>query len=298
VPIEKPANTQPSNLSFVGQRLQIKPGETNRLVWGDTERSVKGRIVPTPGDAPGNADPNAILIPEVPFKLGCLKLEAEGANGSSPVEYFFTFGDQDAFRVTGALPPLCRAELRVYAPPLMLGVGRKQVDFPAVAPGAGAATFDLGDIQVEPVRAVKIGDPAPLFEITGLDGAPLKLTDFRGACVLLHFWAAWCSPQLALLPGLQEVSDKYRNDPRLVLVGLSLDRNQDTARRYVRRNSMKGRQGYLGEWFHTSLPAEYGVAGIPSVVLIGPEGKILARDMALTGLAAAIEDLLDKGKTK
>ena len=298
VPIGNPADTQPSNLSFVGQRLLVKPGETNRLVWGDNERSIKGRFAPSPANAPNNADPNAILIPEIPLKLACLKFDGGGADTPSPVEYFFTLGDQDAFRVKGAMPSSSRAELRVYAPPLWLGVARKEILFPAPTGGGAAPVLDMGAIELDPIRSAKIGDPAPLFELKDLEGAPLKLADFRGACVLLHFWAAWCSPQIALLPGLQEVLDKYPHDPRLVLLGLSLDRNPDTARRYVRRHSMKGRQGYLGEWFQTSLPAEYGVAGIPSVVFIGPDGKILARDIPLTGLAAAIEELLNPAKAK
>ena len=298
VPIDDPADLQPSNLSFVGQRLLVKPGETNRLVWGETEPSIKGRIVQPPGNPPDNADPNAILIPEVPVKLGCLRFDTGGADAPAPVEYFFTLGDQDAFRVKGALPLSSRAELRVYAPPLWLGVARREIRFPAPAGGAASPALDLGAIELDPIRPVKLGDPAPLFEVKDLEGAPLKLADFRGAGVLLYFWAAWGSPQLALLPGLQEVCDKYPHDPRLVLLGLSLDRHPETARRYVRRTSMKGRQGYLGEWFHTSLPAQYGVAGIPSVVFIGPDGKILARDLPLTGLPAAIEELLNPDKTK
>lgn len=37
-----------------------------------------------------------------------------------------------------------------------------------------------------------IGQPAPLFALTDLDGAPVSLQEFRGGPVLINFWSADC----------------------------------------------------------------------------------------------------------
>ena len=49
-------------------------------------------------------------------------------------------------------------------------------------------------------------------------------------------------------------------------------------------------QGFLGDWAKTSVPADYGVRGIPAYVLIGPDGKIVERNLQ----GAAIQDAVAK----
>lgn len=36
------------------------------------------------------------------------------------------------------------------------------------------------------------GQPAPTARLTTLDGTPVRLDDYRGKRVSLHFWATWC----------------------------------------------------------------------------------------------------------
>lgn len=64
-----------------------------------------------------------------------------------------------------------------------------------LALGAGALLLTAG-------KQPRIGDPAPDFELTLIDGSKVSLHDLRGNVVVLNFWATWCVPCRAELPTL------------------------------------------------------------------------------------------------
>ncbi len=47
---------------------------------------------------------------------------------------------------------------------------------------------------------VKIGEHAPPYELTLIDGTKVRSADLRGQVVVLNFWATWCAPCKAELP--------------------------------------------------------------------------------------------------
>jgi cytochrome c biogenesis protein CcmG/thiol:disulfide interchange protein DsbE len=51
----------------------------------------------------------------------------------------------------------------------------------------------------------RVGQPAPDFELTLVDGSHVRLSDLRGQVVVLNFWATWCVPCRTELPTL----DRY-----------------------------------------------------------------------------------------
>jgi cytochrome c biogenesis protein CcmG, thiol:disulfide interchange protein DsbE len=59
-------------------------------------------------------------------------------------------------------------------------------------------------ILATPVAAKSpaIGQPAPDFQVTTLDGQKIALADLRGNVIVLNFWATWCAPCKRELPTL------------------------------------------------------------------------------------------------
>jgi peroxiredoxin len=64
------------------------------------------------------------------------------------------------------------------------------------------------------------GAPAVTFEM--LDGRTVPLHDLKGQVVLVNFWATWCPPCRAEMPGFQKVYDARHADG-FTVVGVSMD---------------------------------------------------------------------------
>src|SRR5262249_48638289 len=70
---------------------------------------------------------------------------------------------------------------------------------PNTAPGTTSRT--LQSSSSAPV-GLQIGDIAPNFPLTGLDGKQVSLSDYRGKPVVLNFWYAACPGCLEEIPGM------------------------------------------------------------------------------------------------
>jgi thiol-disulfide isomerase/thioredoxin len=154
--------------------------------------------------------------------------------------------------------------------------------------------MDLGSIEAAVHRRARVGEPAPPFEVETIDGKPLRLSDFSGKYVLLEFWASWCGPCRGAIPELKELHERFAADGRLRILGLSVDEDRDAARKLVAKEGMPWLQGYLGKWSESEVCKAYGVPWLPHTVLVGPDGKVVGRNLDGPTLRAAIGELLSR----
>jgi thiol-disulfide isomerase/thioredoxin len=127
-----------------------------------------------------------------------------------------------------------------------------------------------------------------------LDGKPFNLVDYRGKFVLLDFWATWCAPCRAEMPHLKAAFEAFGKDERCVVVGLSLDDSAERPGRYAAENGLGWTQAFLGREPSERVTADFGVHGIPSIWLIGPDGKVVARGLRGDAIKRAIAEVLAK----
>ena len=111
-------------------------------------------------------------------------------------------------------------------------------------------------------------------ELTKLDGSKLAMPkDLAGKLVVIDFWASWCPPCRKDVPEMKELYTQYKAKG-VEFVGISLDRQKEDAQQFITENKMDWVQTYDGDQNPTAI--KYNIANIPTVWVIGKDGKVLS----------------------
>lgn len=160
--------------------------------------------------------------------------------------------------------------------------------FPLVARVTEIANLRLARLEL-------LGQDPPPFAKGSLSGDTIDLAAWKGKVVLVDFWATNCPPCIAEVPNLKDLYRTY-HDKGLEMVGVSFDENPELAQAFARRADLKwpmvmnkGDSVVVGEGWRVSL--------IPSMFLIGRDGKIANIDLYGNDLRREIQRLLEAGET-
>jgi thiol-disulfide isomerase/thioredoxin len=125
-------------------------------------------------------------------------------------------------------------------------------------------------LEASTAFALDKGAAAPAFDLPGKDGA-VQLAKYQGKLVYVDFWASWCGPCRQSFPWMNEMQAKY-GARGLQVVGVNLDAKTDDARRFLAETPARFAIAFDPAG---ATPRAYGIKGMPSSVLIGPDGKVL-----------------------
>ncbi|UOE54036.1 TlpA disulfide reductase family protein [Cytobacillus oceanisediminis] len=117
------------------------------------------------------------------------------------------------------------------------------------------------------------GNLAPDFELSDMEGNPVKLSDYRGKAVLLNFWASWCPPCRAEMPHMEKLYNKYK-DENFDILAVNLtntEKNSSDAEKFVKELGLtftipmdvKGEAG-----------SDYNIMAYPTSYFIDSDGVI------------------------
>ncbi len=114
----------------------------------------------------------------------------------------------------------------------------------------------------------------------GKAGEEIKWEDYRGKVVLVDFWATWCGPCVGEIPNVLALYEKY-HDAGFEVLGYSLDSNLEALEKFEKERELPWKTASRklsveaeGKEY-VNLTDYYGINAIPTMVLVGKDGKVL-----------------------
>ena len=130
--------------------------------------------------------------------------------------------------------------------------------------------------QRDPVfTSGQVGKIAPDFTLASATEGEIKLADYKGKLVLLNFWASWCPPCRAEIPGFIKIQEEYK-DKGFTILGAAIE-DKAAVNIYMKDVGLNYPTAYGVEDVH-KVAGEYGDpdGALPYSVLIGKDQKILS----------------------
>ena len=125
---------------------------------------------------------------------------------------------------------------------------------------------------------VKIHDQFIDFEMENSQGEKKKISKLRGKYTLIEFWASWCLPCRESNKYWVQFYEEYKSKG-LQIIGISLDNNKYKWTDAIRKDKLIWENLSELNGRENTAALIYNVNGIPDNILIGPNGKIIARDL-------------------
>jgi thiol-disulfide isomerase/thioredoxin len=148
---------------------------------------------------------------------------------------------------------------------------------PLFAASSSEAVRQMGESFAGTLRRLSLPGNPMVVKGTHLDGRPFDPAALTGKVVLVDFWATWCGPCVAEIPNVREQYEKY-HARGFEVIGISLDQDREALVKFVKDQKIPWpilfEQSTGADWQHP-LATYYGISGIPTVILIGRDGKVI-----------------------
>lgn len=133
---------------------------------------------------------------------------------------------------------------------------------------------------LEKAETTKEGQMFVDFSGFDLDGNESKLSDYvgKGKYVLADFWASWCGPCKGEIPNLIELHKQFAGE-KFVVLGVNVWDQEDKFKAALEEEGIEYPQIYVPRDGKDNATDIYGIKGIPQIMLFGPDGTIIKRNL-------------------
>jgi peroxiredoxin len=133
----------------------------------------------------------------------------------------------------------------------------------------------VSNLSSGPAKYPQVGEKAPDFTLTGLDGKAHMLSELKGKTVILNFWGTYCEPCKREMPALQKQYDKWKAQG-VEYVGSNIGENAITVRGFLDQYKLT-----LPVWLDQdqAVRKKYGVSEYPTTFFIAADGRIAKKQV-------------------
>lgn len=141
-------------------------------------------------------------------------------------------------------------------------------------------------------KLLEIGQSAPVFSYKTPDGSTLGLESFRGKFLVIDFWASWCGPCRGEIPSMKKIYAEFKNKD-VEFLSVSIDKEEDMWKKALKEETMTWPQ-MLAPESGKEIMEKYQFSGVPYIILLDKEGKILAKGLRGEGVKDALVKAMSK----
>jgi thiol-disulfide isomerase/thioredoxin len=126
------------------------------------------------------------------------------------------------------------------------------------------------------INALQPGKPSPKFDYENQKGGKTSLENLKGKYIYIDLWATWCGPCVQEIPFLQKVEEQYKGK-NIEFVSISIDAMKDQPKwsKFVTEKQLGGIQLLAENEWESKFMKDYAVQGVPTFILIDPNGNII-----------------------
>jgi thiol-disulfide isomerase/thioredoxin len=110
-----------------------------------------------------------------------------------------------------------------------------------------------------------------IIKLTGLNGQPVNMEQYKGKTIFINFWATWCKPCIQEMPSIQKAMGVLNNENIEFL--FASDETIEQIEKFKKQNM------YNFNFVRAENIAELNIMALPSTFIFNPAGKLVFNEM-------------------